>query len=164
MVVFIVPLIFLLTILTRNKVYSTASVTLNTLVLLGSICFLTVIITNTTTIYFSGNEEEKNFVGGMFTGSQAHELWIPLLNFGLLPQLLWIRNFYSRIYFLFGLVAWWYISWEVQLNALPTTVGSHTAAQRSFFFRIDSIWHVLVFIMLYSLIFFVVKNRKENIR
>ena len=112
----LVPIIFILEILNIKYTKPNLNIlilTINLIMLSASLLFLTSISINTLLTIKSGNSDELNFMISIATGSHWFQFVIPVLLYGLLPNILWIKNFRKSIYIPFFIVICWFASYFI---------------------------------------------------
>ena len=79
----------------------------------AAILFLTSISVNTLLTIKSGNSDELNFMISVATGSHWFQFVIPVILYGLLPNVLWIKSFRKSIYIPLFIVISWFASYFI---------------------------------------------------
>lgn len=110
---FWVPAIFLINIFNTRLPHlnlSCLTISANVLLLTGGVLFLAAMAINTGKAWYSGNESERDFVIILVTGSHGFQFVIPIINYALLPNLMWFKNLRKSIHASFVLVICWHLS------------------------------------------------------
>lgn len=118
-----IPVLFVLVVFNiRIKKFDTVTAiqTSNMLMLLGGILFLLAMAVNIFTAWYSENEFEREMIITILTGPNWYQVVIPILTFGILPQLLWIKKLRETIYSSFNIIILSFIG-TILVNHLSTT-------------------------------------------
>ena len=106
-----VPLFFIIYVFAYEKWKSSIDVVVKSLVrlmILGGLLFVYTIVSNVFIAWSSGNEAERDMMLAFATGSHWHQFYFPLVNYAILPIVLWFRTPRSAIYIAISIVLVWY--------------------------------------------------------
>ncbi len=164
----LVPLIFILEILNIKYTKPNLNIlilTINLIMLSASILFLTSISINTLLTIKSGNSDELNFMISVATGSHWFQFVIPIILFGLLPNILWIKNFRKSIYIPFFIVICWFASYFIihYLSDRDFTLFS-AFFNHSPFPYMEYLKKIIIFILLFIICFRLIKLRNQKMK
>jgi hypothetical protein len=163
---FLIPLLFILeffNVSLKQLKLSTVIISANVLLLIGGTLFLGVMTTNLSMSWYHGNEFEKDFLVNVITGPHWFQFVIPLLNFALLPHLMWFKKLRSITTVSVLLVTWWivsnyYINYLSNNERLIHSVHDlHTG-----FFTIEYVEKAIIFIALLTITFTIFSRRKNK--
>ncbi|MBL0105475.1 MAG: hypothetical protein IPP51_17840 [Bacteroidetes bacterium] len=115
----VVPIIFLVKVLnvkiTRPEI-STLLRAVNSLILFSGVLFLIVMITNFLIVLRSGNEDEFGFMMSQITGSHWFQFVLPVIGYGILPQVFWAKKIRSSHWVaLFIVLSWFMLAYAVDI-------------------------------------------------
>lgn len=148
-----IPILFVLVVIKINfKKFDINGVikTANMLLLLAATLFLLPMAVNIFTAWYSENEFEREMIITILTGPNWYQVVIPILTYGILPQLLWIKKLRSTIYSSFNIIILSFIG-TLLVNYLSTTT-------HGLFEDIDWVemgWKVGLFVVAFSTAFFI---------
>jgi hypothetical protein len=163
---FLIPLLFILeffNVSLKQLKLSTVIISANVLLLIGGTLFLCVMTTNISMSLYHGNDFEKDFLVNAITGPHWFQFVIPVLNFALLPHLMWFKKFRSTTTVSLLLVAWWIVS-NYYINYLSKKESViHSAHDlHTGFFTIEYVEKAIIFIALLTITFTIFNGRKNN--
>jgi len=81
------------------------------LLIAGGVMFLLVVSSHLFRVWYFDNEMEKAFLAAMATGPTAYQVYLPVVNYALLPVLLWFGRLRRSVYVPFLIVVCWILSW-----------------------------------------------------
>jgi hypothetical protein len=144
------PLIFLFKLFPWYKNFKLPCIVLsaNILLLSGSILFLIVITFNFFMTQYSGNESEKEFFISIITGPHWFQFVIPLINFAILPEILWIKKIRNSFFPSFIVIIWWHI-WDFIMHSKMHQFSTVELAEKAG-----------LFVILCAAVYFLVKRKK----
>lgn len=108
-----VPLFFIINVLAYEKWKSTIDVGVKSIVrlmILGGLLFIYTIVSNVFVAWSSGNEAERDMMIAFATGPHWHQFYFPLVNYAIMPMMLWFRTSRSAIYLAISIVLVWYVT------------------------------------------------------
>ncbi len=141
-------------------------ITINILLLVGSIMFLTGTIINFYRALIAGDPMERDFMIGLATGPHWYQIVVPLLVYAIFPIILWIRKLRETIYSAGLIVLSWFIAFYFLVYLTYNEDQYIFKKARPMKFPIEiTVEKALVFVLLLSFIYLILnfKRIKSNV-
>lgn len=165
---FTVPIVLLLKVLNvdfKKPDLTNLIISLNLLLLSGAVLFLIILILNTGLTLYSGNEDDRSFIFSLITGPHWFQFSIPVLIYGLLPNILWMKKFQYSIYSSGVIILIWFVSYFlVDFLTHNNTFSKNLLSIDNLFLDSEYSRKFLVFIALTFIIYSIIIKRRKEIK